>query len=384
MRSIRAIAEETLACAHGWEDNAMLIGNVRADEMATLAAFALDTLDEVDGSDSVSLLQGRQAGMSVAAAKAVVQAHADLHPTGACTCCGEGRCAWCQRTMQEVDSEQELSSSQGSSEVLVCKCGHGLAFHEDGPCFYGASSALPCPCVLFVARTKEAKARLDSDGTAKPKTEIVGVYPVGKKNFYHNAEELIVRPTEQGTNDACVVKPGADLCGLCDRGTEGCTIFHDTPRPDSARSWSDEVCAIAHELGIEYTPEGQASHPGPLKDLLRAIRDLKEYSRLWIESECQRTEPAKVQTCCHGCAKNITHANKALYCFGCADQFDRLRQGSETALVPSPEWLRKHAHHPDDILTALLSFHDGDCVHLWHGNGACDLCGSLVTGSGDT
>lgn len=54
---------------------------------------------------------------------------------------------------------------------------------------------------------------------------------------------------------------------------------------------------------------------------------------------------------------------------------------TETALVPSPEWLRKHAHQPDDILTALLSFHDGDCVHLWRENGACDLCGSSPTGS---
>lgn len=38
-------------------------------------------------------------------------------------------------------------------------------------------------------------ARLDEDGTANPLTEIVGVYPAGKKNFYGNTTRLIARPT---------------------------------------------------------------------------------------------------------------------------------------------------------------------------------------------
>lgn len=46
-----------------------------------------------------------------------------------------------------------------------------------------------------------ARARLDEEGTAKPKTEIVGVFPAGKKNFYHNAEQLIARPTESQEED---------------------------------------------------------------------------------------------------------------------------------------------------------------------------------------
>lgn len=44
---------------------------------------------------------------------------------------------------------------------------------------------------------------------------------------------------------------------------------------NAERSWSDEVCAIAHELGIEYTPDGNACQPGPLRDLLTEIRRLK-------------------------------------------------------------------------------------------------------------
>lgn len=40
---------------------------------------------------------------------------------------------------------------------------------------------------------EKTKARLDEDKTAKPKTEIVGVFPAGKKSFFHNAESLLVR-----------------------------------------------------------------------------------------------------------------------------------------------------------------------------------------------
>ena len=39
------------------------------------------------------------------------------------------------------------------------------------------------------------RARLDADKTAKPLTEIVGVFPTEKKSFYSNAEALIARPT---------------------------------------------------------------------------------------------------------------------------------------------------------------------------------------------
>lgn len=46
-----------------------------------------------------------------------------------------------------------------------------------------------------VPSTNPERARLDADRTAKPKTEIVGVFPPGTKGFYHNAESLIARPT---------------------------------------------------------------------------------------------------------------------------------------------------------------------------------------------
>lgn len=38
-----------------------------------------------------------------------------------------------------------------------------------------------------------APARLDADGTAKPLTEIVGVFPEGEKNFFSNAVRLVHR-----------------------------------------------------------------------------------------------------------------------------------------------------------------------------------------------
>ena len=48
-------------------------------------------------------------------------------------------------------------------------------------------------------------ARLDEEGTAKPLTEIVGVYPAGKKNFYSNAEALLHRDIKPDTGDERVV-----------------------------------------------------------------------------------------------------------------------------------------------------------------------------------
>jgi hypothetical protein len=48
-----------------------------------------------------------------------------------------------------------------------------------------------------VKKRKIKRARIDGDKTAKPKTEIVGVFPRGKKNFYDNAERLVVRPTKE-------------------------------------------------------------------------------------------------------------------------------------------------------------------------------------------
>jgi hypothetical protein len=91
------------------------------------------------------------------------------------------------------------------------------------------------------------------------------------------------------TNDACVVKPGADLCGLCDRGTEGCTIFHDTPRPDSP---------CTHPLN-EVTNHGLSSG-GRMMSWCAACgsRRFWQSDRIqesaWEAPSRQRPEPAKV------------------------------------------------------------------------------------------
>jgi hypothetical protein len=53
-----------------------------------------------------------------------------------------------------------------------------------------------CETAYIEGQKAAVKARLDADKTAKPKTEIVGVFPPGKVNHYHNASELVVRPTE--------------------------------------------------------------------------------------------------------------------------------------------------------------------------------------------
>lgn len=71
------------------------------------------------------------------------------------------------------------------------------------------------------------KARLDLDGDAKPKTEIVGgVFSAGQKPFYDNAESLVVRPTDsgclgcgRGDSSRCLVTPegACERCCYCDR-----------------------------------------------------------------------------------------------------------------------------------------------------------------------
>lgn len=53
----------------------------------------------------------------------------------------------------------------------------------------------------------------------------------------------------------------------------------------SDRDWKAEVAALAHALGIEYAPDTGPTWPGDLDAMLRAIADLQERSRLWIDHE---------------------------------------------------------------------------------------------------
>lgn len=64
-------------------------------------------------------------------------------------------------------------------------------------------------------------------------------------------------------------------CENCDKLHRAHHCATNDP-PDAERSWADEVCAIAHALGVEHTPEGQGTEPGTLPDLLRAIKDLQD------------------------------------------------------------------------------------------------------------
>lgn len=103
-------------------------------------------------------------------------------------------------------------------------------------------------------RESPRAARLDADGTAKPLTEIVGVFPFGKKGFYDNAEALIARPTketddeERGTRRVRQVAgggPGRDPVGGAvggaspalgggDLGGDGGSLPEEPPRREVA------------------------------------------------------------------------------------------------------------------------------------------------------
>lgn len=51
---------------------------------------------------------------------------------------------------------------------------------------------------------------------------------------------------------------------------------------------------------------------------------------------------------------------------------------SSVATLPPVEWLKKHSHQTNDVMTALLKFHEGDCPHFWVEDGVCDLCEAPV------
>lgn len=61
--------------------------------------------------------------------------------------------------------------------------------------------------------TPTARARVDAKKDAKPKTEIRGVVPKGKKGFYSNVEELIVRSS---IGQAAAAEEGFDLSSVPD------------------------------------------------------------------------------------------------------------------------------------------------------------------------
>ncbi len=51
-------------------------------------------------------------------------------------------------------------------------------------------------------------------------------------------------------------------------------------------------------------------------------------------------------------------------------------EGRMTNYFPSWQWLMKHGSRNSDVVTALLAFHEGNCLHFWRDEkGRCDLCG---------
>lgn len=49
-----------------------------------------------------------------------------LHPTGRCTCFGEGRCEWCLKTPSPTDAEEDMLEAAEAREPVnpLLPCGH--------------------------------------------------------------------------------------------------------------------------------------------------------------------------------------------------------------------------------------------------------------------
>lgn len=109
--------------------------------------------------------------------------------------------AWAREFIGRIEDEREVNIPSTFYTELVARLGRRTATprimkwdaNSDGYVFVNDPievAKLTGLCIYPVE-----PARVDADGTAKPKTEIVGHFPIGKKNFYSNAERLSVRPT---------------------------------------------------------------------------------------------------------------------------------------------------------------------------------------------
>lgn len=107
---------------------------------------------------------------------------------------------------------QQLRERVEELEAMIAEAEfRGVLYYDGRPCSYsiscpwcGASAldrhgaqlqhASKCRAFSGPGHVRGALARLDEGGMAKPKTEIVGVFPRGERDFYDNADELLVRP----------------------------------------------------------------------------------------------------------------------------------------------------------------------------------------------
>lgn len=141
-------------------------------------------------------------------------------------------------------------------------------------------------------------ARLDTDGTAKPLTEIVGVMPApigdGKTYSDSSVAEYVVRPIEPWAEDGDGEIPEDTAINAAFPTRSGRhDIYGEAMRLVSAKrskgalvalvNWmlhraedSENYAKVCSALGIEYAADGHATKPGPIDVVLAEIRELKD------------------------------------------------------------------------------------------------------------
>jgi hypothetical protein len=120
-----------------------------------------------------------------------------------------------------------------------------------------------------------ARARLDADGTAKPKTEIVGVYPEGKTNWYHNTQELIARPTAPPSVVDALTAESEGL-GMYAASVEAADNSHgQLPTKPSSGSWIEDLECLKR-LGARAV-DITTAHGSVFEARVQAVRACSEW-----------------------------------------------------------------------------------------------------------
>lgn len=167
-----------------------------------------------------------------------------------------------------------------------------------------------CPsCVCSCAACKPPSPTNERNPEANPwLTEEVFIALRTIENCATSYLDLIIDQIGGEPSGGVIEGTLADLRKSVDRMRDlRASIVKESPQwmtggiPD--RSWSDEVCVIAHELGVEHTSEGHATEPGTLAELLASIRALRQVEDDDGPFDCARRGcPNKARPTGHYCS----------------------------------------------------------------------------------